>query len=136
MNTTENTLVENEVVETVELVAEKFDNRHNNTGRKLKTRNVMPINQAVYSGYATSFDNKVSFAQYNVTIGAFVEWAANKGVYNLLAKDVNSFLSDFAKTDAKLKTSKIHLGQFYKWMLLNGYEEKIQRSILIWLAIG
>lgn len=126
---TENTLVENEV--TV-----KIDRRHDNKGRGQKIRSIMPINQTIYTGFASSFKNQVSFAQYNVTIGAFVEWAENKGVYNLLAKDIESFLSDFAKTEAKLKTSKIHLGQFYKFMLENGYSEKIHRSMLLWLIIG
>ncbi len=128
---TENTLVENEVTETVET---KIDGRHNNPGRGKKIRVITPINQPIYEGFESSFENSVSFAQYNVTVGNFTEWAKNRGVYNLLAKDVEDFLSGFAHTELKLKTSKIHLGQYYRFMLNNGYEEKIHRSILVWLA--
>ena len=129
------TLVENEIIETTETET-KIDRRHDNKGRGKKVRNVMPINQATYTGFEQSFTNKVSFAQYNVTVGTFVEWAENRGVHNLLAKDVESFLTEFAKTEAKKKTSKIHLSQFYKWMLENGYSDKIHRSMLLWLIVG
>lgn len=135
--TTENTLVENEVENTETLVENtetKIDRRHDNKGRGKKTRNIMPINLAVYAGFSESFDNSTSFSQYNVTVGEFTERMANKGVYNLLAKDIEAFLTDFAKTESKMKSAKIHLSAFYRWMLNNGFEDKLQRSVLIWLA--
>ena len=134
----DNTEITAEVIVETEV---KVDGRKNNPGRPVIVAEITPINQPVYDGY------KVAAAQpaYITAVRELCEWCEGRGVYNLLYKDLAAFFVTFAsavgddakkieKDNRKIDLVMTHTRYFYRWLLNNGYEEKIHRSILVWLA--
>lgn len=105
-------------------------------GRKAKIFAVHSNNQVYFKGFAETFQNPVSWAQYKVTIGAFLASLSQRGLASVTVEEIESFCHAEGSSNAKVKSSTIHIKCLLKWAAknkVNAYDKKADRSILLWL---
>jgi hypothetical protein len=106
-------------------------------GRKVKDFNVHNNNQVYFTGFLASLKS-VTASQYRVTVGPFLAGLGQKGLASVTVADIDTFCNS-GKTPAKVKASRVHVRCILSWAIrgnVNGIAEKIQREVLIWLAVN
>ncbi len=126
-NTTEN-LVENEIIESAEVLVENESSAVKGTRGRHATIYNIHSNNTVYMGFLDTLKANTAY-QYGLTVQAFLQSLGQKTIKRVNVEELNNFVGDS-------EVKKTHLKGLYKWAVannVNGTGDDVQRAVLIWL---